>query len=118
MSTDIVRPNRPVALEPSQWAGRPVRLVVRQSKDMTTAIPLTLGELEAIVQAAYDEHGILATPSIAREAVAGRVIEDAREVSDQADYLAAHDPAQTTVDEQIQEAELDALRAKRTGEAR
>lgn len=133
MSTDQITPNRPVTLEPTQWAGRPVRLVVRQnSENMKTAIPLTLGELEAIVQAAYDQHGIIATPSYTREAEAGRAryadisehIEDAREVSDQADYLAAHDPAQTTIEEHLEldtsklEANLDAARAKLTGALR
>ncbi|SDL15430.1 hypothetical protein SAMN05428985_11087 [Nocardioides sp. YR527] len=62
-----------------------------------TAMHLTREEVQGLVQEAYDKYDIIATPSIAKEAEAGRVIEDAREVSDQADYLAANDPAQTQI---------------------
>lgn len=109
--------NRPVALEDTMHPGRLTRLVITHGHHHTTAIPLTHDELQAIVQAAYEQYDIMPTPDYGKEAEV-YAIEEARDVSDQADYLAAHDPAQTTVDQQIQEAELDALRAKLTGEAR
>lgn len=101
-----------------------VALIHEEDADLFTvviqgrSVTALRSELESIVQAAYDQHGIIASPSYAKEAETGRAIEDAREVSDQADYLAAQDPAQTTIEEQIQEADLDALRANLTGEIR
>lgn len=112
---------RSVALtEPGPYAleGEIASVLQRHSAFQSSRLRITREELETIVQAAYDQHGIIATPSWTKEAEAGRAIEDAREVSDQADYLAAHDPAQTTIEEQITEADLDALRAKLTGEVR
>ena len=118
--------NRPVALEDTMHPGRITRLVITQGHNHTTAVPLTHDELQAIVQAAYDQYDIVPTPDYGKEADV-YAIEDARDVSDQADYLAAHDPAQTTIEEQISAAEsgelhqimqADALRAKLTGEVR
>lgn len=48
--------------------GEQVKLVAHSSPQSSTEVRLSLDELQAIVQAAYDQHGILAQPSYDTEA--------------------------------------------------